>query len=250
MIYGLYQSAAGMMVNEYRQNVIANNLANAETVGFKRQVATFAERLQASEAGIRRGANDRRMDGLTGGIWLGRTDIDFSEGGVVNTGNPLDVALDGPGFLMVASEGYQLLTRDGRMITDRDGRLLAVTDGAPILGQGGTPIRINPQGGPPSIDVDGRIHQDGVEVARLAIVDVADYRTLAQAGTGRYIAADSEPVEADARVLSGYVERSGVQPVRELVTMLEAARAYQINAQMISLQDQGLGRLINEVARV
>jgi flagellar basal body rod protein FlgG len=250
VIYGIYQSAAGMMVNEYRQNVIANNLANAETIGFKPQVPVFGERLRASLAGRRQGPTNDLMEGLTGGIWLGRTETDFSESTTARTGNACDVALDGPGFLLVEKDGHRLLTRDGRMIVDPEGRLLAATDGAAILGEGETPIRLNPRGGKPEIDIDGRISQDGLVVARLAVVDVDDYRALARVGASRFLAADVEPVPAEAFVRSGYLENSGVRPVQTLTTMIEAARAYQINAQMISLQDQGLGRLINEVARV
>ena len=116
MIYGLYQSAAGMMTNEYRQNVIANNLANAQTVGFKRDVAVFSERLRESELDRYSNPSNDLMEALSGGLWLGRTHTDFSNGELTRTGNPLDVALEGAGFLMVESGGRQLLTRDGRMV--------------------------------------------------------------------------------------------------------------------------------------
>ena len=88
MIYGTYQSAAGMMVNEYRQNVIANNIANAETTGFKRQMAVFAERVPASEGDRRHGPSSELLRPLTGGLWLGRTETDFSVGAVVKSDNP------------------------------------------------------------------------------------------------------------------------------------------------------------------
>src|SRR3989442_9991693 len=80
VIYGLYQSAAGMMTSEYAQSVLANNLANADTVGFKRDVAVFAERLRADQAGRRDGPTAEGLGSLSGGTWLGRTDVDFSEG--------------------------------------------------------------------------------------------------------------------------------------------------------------------------
>jgi flagellar basal-body rod protein FlgF len=248
VIYGLYQSAAGMMVNEYRQDVLANNLANAETVGFKRDIATFAERLQASEAGRRAGPSNDLMQALTGGIWLGRTQTDFSEGSFINSDNPLDIALAGPGFLRVARAGQEYLTRDGRMMMDADGWLVATTDGASILGLAGQPIRLNPRGGSVSIDEDGRIQQNGLTMGRLGLVDVEDYEKLQKTGASRFRANDAELRASPAIVIEGVTEDSGVEPVKELVTMIEASRAYQLNAQMVTLQDQSAGRLINAVA--
>jgi flagellar basal-body rod protein FlgF len=248
MIYGLYQSAAGMLVNEYRQDVLANNLANAETVGFKREIATFAERLRASEAGRRDGPTNELMEALSGGVWLARTATDFSEGAFIRTENPLDIALAGSGFLRVAAQGREYLTRDGRMMMDADGWLVLAADGAAVLGQGGQPIRLNPRGGESSIDEDGRIRQDGATVGWLALVDVKNHDALRKAGAGRFSADDTEFTPAAAEVISGVTESSGVEPVKELVTMIEAAHAYQLNAQMLSLQDQSAGRLINAVS--
>ena len=248
MIYGLYQSAAGMMVNEYRQDILANNLANAETVGFKREIASFAERLQASGAGQRDGPSNDLMEALSGGIWLARTDTDFSEGAFIQSDNPLDVAITGPGFLRVNAGGREYLTRDGRMIMDPNGRLVSATDGASILGQAGQPIRLNPRGGEISIDEAGRIKQGNLTVARLGLVDVDNYEVLRKAGAGRFDANGATLTRSSAKLIPKFLESSGVEPIKELVTMIEAARAYQLNAQMVTLQDQSAGRLINAVA--
>lgn len=250
MIYGLYHSAAGMMTNEYRQSVIANNLANADTVGFKRDVPVFAERATAAAAGERSNPTSGLLEALSGGLWLGPTYTDFSEGSLVRTGNPLDVALDGPGFLMVESNGQPLLTRDGRMLMDPFGRLVAAVDGAPMLARGGGPIALNPRGGTPTVSQEGWIVQDGQRVAQLALVDVPDYRALSKVGAGRFAAPLTDPREAPARVHAGALESSSVRAVPELVGMIEAARAYEINARMLTLQDDTLGRLISQVASV
>lgn len=250
MIYGLYQSAAGMMVNEYRQNALANNLANAETVGFKRDIATFAERQRASEAGRRDGPTSELLERLSGGIWLAQTQTDFSEAGFIKTDNPLDVALAGPGFLRVGANGGDYLTRDGRMVMNADGWLVSAVDGAPILGRGGQPIRLNPHAGPASIsfDKDGRISQDGKRVGWLDIVDVEDYEDLRKVGAGRFAVEGTRLTTSLAEVTPRHVEHSGVDAIKELVSMIEASRAYQFNAQMVSLQDQSAGRLISVVA--
>lgn len=250
MIYGLYQSAAGMMTNEYRQNVIANNLANSQTVGFKRDIPIFSERLRESMLDRYNNPTNDLMESLSGGMWLGRTSTDFSDGPLSKTGNPLDVALEGPGFLMVQVDGRQLLTRDGRMMTDEFGRLVSVSDGAAILNRAGSPIVLDRNGGEITITSDGRIQQDGREVARLGLTDVEDYRTLRKHGNGRFISTSDERIEAVARVHAGFVESSAVRPVHELTGMIESSRAFQINARMVSLQDEMLGRLVNQVPRI
>lgn len=249
MIYGLYSSAAGMLTNEYRQNVIANNLANADTVGFKQDIAVFAERPPESLAGNYAGPSADNLDGLSGGVWLGRTQTDFSPGPLKQTDQPLDVALDGPGFLTVEVNGRPQYTRDGRLMKDATGQLRAVSDGAPVLGLGNLPIMLNPVGGRPSVDEDGRIYQNGAMVGRLALADFADYGALRPTGAGRFDAGDAQPGGSSARVFSGHLESSGVEPVRELVNMIETSRAYQINAQMIAVQDQSIGRLVSVLAR-
>ena len=245
MIYGLYQSAAGMMANEYRQGVIANNLANADTVGFKRDVAVLAERLPARLAGERDGAGQELLDALSGGVWLGRTDTDFSQGTIQHTDNATDVALEGPGFLLVEQDGRQLATRDGRMIVDGLGRLVAATDGAPVLGVGGAPIRVNPRGGPIQISEFGAVEQDGRIVGRLGLIDFADYRALRKAGASRFAFEAATPAAPAARFIGRAVEGSGSSPIAEMVSMIEAARSYQLNASLLTAQDQSVGRLIS-----
>ncbi len=248
MIYGLYQSAAGMMVSEYRQSVIANNLANADTVGFKRDVATFAERDPARLAGVRRGVGDRLLEALSGGVWLGRTETDLSQGSLTATQNPTDVALDGPGFFLVEKGGRRYATRDGRMRVDPQGALISATDGAAMLGPGGVPLRVDPRGGAITVDEGGRIRQDGRIVGQLAVVDYADPRRLRKAGGGRFETEGLQPIESPARVVQGYTESSGVEAVQELVSMIEVSRAYQMNAALLALQDQTVGRLISSLA--
>jgi flagellar basal-body rod protein FlgG len=245
VIYGLYQAAGGMMTHEYRQSVIANNLANADTIGFKRDVATFAERLRADQAGMRFGAGDAKLDPLSGGIWLGQSLTDFSSGSLRASDNPLDVAIDGAGFFVVSVDGQEQFTRDGRFVMDLDGRLRAV-DGAAVLGPGNAPIQLNPRGGRARIDESGRIYQNDLAVGQLAVADFDDYDALQKTAAGRFIAPDGlTPVQPIARIKSGVLEDSGAIAVTEMVSMIESSRAYQINAQMVSLQDESAGRLLS-----
>lgn len=250
MIYGLYNSAAGMMVNQYRQGVLANNIANAETAGFKRDIAVFAERIPARLAGRRQGPSDPTVNGLSGGLWLGRTHTDFSEATKLQTGHELDLAIDGPGFFSVQDDGQTLYTRDGRMMMNVDGLLVSVTDGAPLLGRGGVPVMLNRQGSQPHVDQDGRVFQDGRLAGQLQLVDFDDYSTLSKVDSTRFAAPEDAAYAAPLRLRKGFAEGSGVKPLTELVSMIEASRAYQLNAQMVTLQDQSIGRLISSTLRV
>lgn len=250
MMYGVYQSAAAMMSHEYRQDVTANNIANADTVGFKREIATLIERQTAANQGDRDGATNDFYEALTGGVWLGKTVTDYSEANLIRTEQETDVALTGPGFFMVQDGDQQLLTRDGRFTQRADGLLVSVADGAPLLGVGGIPIRSNPQGGPLRIDEVGRVYQNNAPIAQLAVVDVADYEALKKTGEQRFLADDAGSRPSPAHVRQGYVESSGVQPVKEMVTMLETSRAHNLNAQMLRMQDGSLSQLLGLLTRL
>jgi flagellar basal-body rod protein FlgG len=252
MIYGLYNSAAGMLTTDYRQGVLANNIANADTVGFKRDIAVFAERIPASQAGRREGPSARDIAGLSGGLWLGKTHTDFAEGQKLQTDQWHDLSLDGPGFFVVQVDDGPQYTRDGRFIMDQDGWLRAATDGAPVLGRGGRPVRLNPFGSRENVRVDdvGHIFQDDALVGQLALADFRDYGALRKVGASRFVAPENSAIDAAALVHMGYVESSSVSPIHDLVNMLEASRAYQMNAQMVTLQDQTVSRLIGTALRV
>lgn len=248
MIYGVYQSAAGMLVNEYRQGVIANNLANAESPGFKRDVSVFQERAIAADAGVRHGQSHRLLEQMTGGIWLGQTRTDFRPGPFTRTDTPTDLALEGPGFLLVEKGGQTLATREGRLMVDRRGAVVAAADGAQVLAVGGQPLRVDPTGGEVRFDEFGRVYQRNQVVGQLAIVDFANYDALQKVEGQRFAFDAARTTDSPARVLQGVLEGSGAAPIQELVSMMEASRAYQLNASMLSLQDQSIGRLISTVA--
>ncbi|MGE3180424.1 MAG: flagellar hook-basal body protein [Phycisphaerae bacterium] len=249
MIYGFYESAAGMMTNEYRQNTLANNIANADTVGFKRDIATFAQRLTATEEGQHNGPSADWLSSLSGGVWLGATQTDYSEGPFIRTDAPTDAALSGSGFFVVEQDGRPLYTRDGRFQMDIDGSLRAATDGARVLGITGTPIIANPRGGTPSFDEEGFVLQDGAVIGRLALADFPDYNVLRKSGAGRFDAGDAQPTGSLALVKAGFVEGSGSSAITNMTEMIEASRSYQMNARMVQLQDESAARVISVIAQ-
>lgn len=249
MIYGLYQSAAGMLTHEYRQDVLANNIANADTVGFKRDISTFAERAPEAVGGDREGPGAELLNRLAGGVWLGETWTDFGEGPHQSTHNPLDAALAGPGFFVVQGPDGPQFTRDGRFTVSPDGALVAAEDGAAVLGVGGAPIRVDFTGPQPRLDEEGRVWQRGALAGQLTLANFEDYRALQKRGASRFDAGDATPIPSLARLRNEYVEGSGVQPTAEMVEMISASRAYQLNARMLQLQDESAGRMIGFTAR-
>src|SRR5690349_15534621 len=143
MNYGLWLSATGIVTSSHRQDVIANNLANVETVGFKRNVPLFQQRLTEAQARRQPDDSDGKLDRLGGGLLCAPTLIDQTQGDPEGTGNNLDVALQGKGYLSVTdASGKQFLTRDGRMALNRDGNLVLATSGQRVLDAKGQPIAL------------------------------------------------------------------------------------------------------------
>jgi flagellar hook-basal body protein len=145
MLYGLYLSATGVMTNSYRQDVIANNLANAQTVGFKKDLTLFKERPTASEESPAHADwTDPLMDKMGGGTFAMPISVDTTQGELQHTGSNLDTAIDGDGYFAVDANGKQRLTRNGEFLIDRDGNLvLADGRGEKVLDPSGKPIQLD-----------------------------------------------------------------------------------------------------------
>ena len=252
MIYGLYLSAQGLIANSYRQDVLANNLANSETVGFKRDLAFFRERPTAMQERRQPGDwSDPIQEQLGGGLLAQATMVDRSQGELENTGNPLDMAIEGEGYFAVMSGGQTRLTRDGRMMTDNTGRLiLAASKNNPVLDVNGKPIFLQ-SGGSTLISQDGTITQDGKAVARIGVFKIADADKLQQLGGTLLGFPDSSPLQpANGLIRNEFVERANVDPTSELAGLMDTQRLLEANANMIRYQDTTLQRLVNDVGKI
>lgn len=247
VIYGLYQSAAGMLVNQYRQDTIANNLANVDTPAYKRDVPSFSERLV--EAKSRSSAlRQPLLDEMTGGAWPAKTATDWSNGSADVTGNPLDAMIAGPGFFAVQTPEGVRYTRAGQFTIDSQGRLVTVGDGFPVLGEQGEEIHVPDDVRSLKLANDGKIMVNDQPAAQLQVVNFEDPASVRKVGKG-LVTSDSRPEPIHANLRAGAVERSNVEPMSEMASMIEASRAYQLNAQMLTMQDASLGRVVNEVAK-
>lgn len=250
MVYGIYQSAAGLQLNQYRQEVLTNNLANLETTGFKHDMAIVRERPPAvREPGGRWDWSDRSLAGLTGGSFVTPTYTSFEQGPLEHTGGRLDVALFGSGFFAVQDGEAVRYTRDGRFVVNAEGELTTVS-GHKVLGEEGTPIVVPPDAaGKITITARGDVRAGDQRFGRLTVLDFEDNQRLTKIGTNLFEAApDAQPVEARANLQPGYLEGSTVEPTRAMVSMIEVSRAYELNATLIGLADGTLGRAVNDIA--
>lgn len=254
MLYGLYISAAGLQSQEYRQNVTANNLANANTVGFKRDLAQAQARLNPTRENSAFQSSDEILkQAPSGGVWSLPTGIDLAQSPLEYTNNPKDVALGGPGFFMVQgpTPEEKLLTRDGRFTLNDAGYLTMASNGQQVLDIHENPIKLD-SSKPLNISTHGEINQGDAPVAQLAVMNVAHASDLEKRGSSLLAlkaGKSLQPATADTQVLQGKIEASGVNPLVEMVSMLEGQRHFEANTKMIQYQDQTL-QLLNTVGKV
>ena len=189
------------------------------------------------------------LDHMGGGTFVSPTYTEFMQGEADPTSRDLDIFIKGPGFLPVANGDEVCYTRDGRLTLDGEGMLVMVDGERRILDATGRSIQLDPSK-QTLIGEDGTISQDNEMVARLDLAHFEDPHVLRKIGDGLYANPSGvapEPRRAD--LATGVLEKSGVDPVKELVTMIEAQRAYEANAHSIRLQDETLRMVVNNLGR-
>ncbi len=210
-------------------DAIANNIANASTDGFKNEHMLFVEYLQDI------GNNQTIAFVKDAGVIR-----DYSDGPLRTTGNPLDVAIRGDGFLIVESPDEILYTRSGRLHLDADG-MLTNTQGMAILGSDGLPILTFPGDISIVIDPDGRVTSESGELGRLSLVAFEDPGKLQKVGNGLY-KSDEDPVPPVTAILvEGSLEGSNVEPITEMTKMISLLRSYQ-GSQTLGNEEHDLRR--------
>jgi flagellar basal-body rod protein FlgF len=215
-----YTLAAAAGYGENRMAIVANNLANANTPGYKADQVSFSTML--SEA--------------TGLPEVGATQyVELTPGAMEQTGNPLDVALAGDGFFVVNTADGRRFTRDGAFQMTGDGAVVTA-DGNAVMGEGG-PLVVDPDAGPVTIDGHGKVFQDGAQLDTLAVVTFPSGAPPVKVGGNLFDGTGDAPVE-EARVIQGAMERSNVSAVLEMTRMIEIARGYEAYQKMVQTLDQ------------
>jgi len=229
-------------VLQRRMDVAANNLANVATAGFKADGMLLEE---ADRTNAHADADPREIRFVRDiGIMH-----NMEQGPIAMTGNPLDVALEGDGFIMVEGDnGQTLYTRDGAFSLTGEGRLVT-SDGHAVLSSGGAPIVLDPQGESPSIGRDGAIRVAGVEAGRIGVASFAAPGALSKVGDNLWDAQGQAAGEFEGIVLQGAIEGSNVRPVVELTRLIEISRAYQSAAKIVSGADELRQRAIERLGR-
>jgi len=231
----LYLLAAGGERALEELTVTANNIANVNTPGFKR--------ILIEEMSQHVPQNKGDAYNLLIFPRFKATHPILSQGAIKKTGAPLDLAIKGRGFFAVKTPGGELYTRNGHFFIDSAGRLVD-SKGNPVLDISGGEITLQ-EGAKVTITEDGVVYQDGVEVGILKIVDFNSVRPVGDS----YYAGIGEPMPTDGAVLQGYLESSNVEPIKEMVNLIEAQRRFEIYGGLIRGLD-ALNQRANEIGKV
>jgi len=248
MIHGLYHSAQGAQIQSLRQDIISNNLANASTNAFKRDLLRVQAHVPYDVARHLSHAISPPADALPGGVSPADTVTNFAPGRLIPTEGTLDVALTTAGFFRVSDGQQSYLTRDGQFSLNARGQLVTREQGLVVLGDNGQPITGIDSARPLEIREDGTLLQGADEIGRLALVEPESYAALQKFGHNLFTTT-ARLDDAPAQVRQGYLEASGTNPVTEMMELIEAARAFEANINMIKTQDDALGRLLGGMAR-
>lgn len=258
MVKGLYTAYTGMLNEQNRMDIMTNNLANASTVGYKKEGSTsqsFDDVLTVKIKDESVGINNVNPIGVRNpGVKIGENYTDYSQGSFRITGNTYDLALSGNGFFAIeftnkAGETSTKYTRAGQFTLNKDGYLVT-PDGDYVLDTQNRRIQLNTLYDS-AITAEGIISQNGVDVAQIQVVDFEDYDYLEKYGETYYEALEgAEITNSDATVNSGYLEMSNVQVVSEMVNMIAITRAYESNQKIIQTYDNTLDVAVNQLGRL
>ncbi len=260
MVRALYTAWTGLRNEEKRMDVVTNNMANADTTGYKKVDVTaqsFDRQLAVKINDATEGVDlVRGLGGVTLGVKIGETYYDMTQGNFRQTEDLYNFALSGRGFFTISTtdkSGTEHIryTRDGDFTVTRDGYLVT-KDGDYVLGDGGNRIQI-PNANLVDISVNemGEIYSGNTYVSTLQLVDFENYDFLSSYGENMYEAVDGATIiDSNATVNQGYLEMSNVNMVTEMVDMIAITRAYETNQKMVQTVDQTLDKAVNNIGNV
>lgn len=238
-----YIALSRLDAQQRAMDVISNNIANANTDGFKAQRILFSDYL----------SQQRGVDAPQGGTTLAYTQdratyLDQKDGSLSQTGNPLDVALTGPGFFTVSTPSGPRLTRSGRFGLLSDGRV-ADASGNLLLDTGGNPLQLSPSDTKIRISGNGTVSTENGAVGQIGVVTVDDTNQLVLEGGKLYRATTGTTAATQPKVSQGMVESSNVQPITELTKMIQTQREFQFVTQFIESEATRQQTAIDKLAQ-
>ncbi|AOJ11532.1 flagellar basal-body rod protein FlgF [Burkholderia mayonis] len=237
----IYTAMTGATQSLEQQSVVANNLANTSTTGFRAQLATF----RAVPMNFDDGSGNVDPSTTRTYTLSSTPGADFTPGPIERTGNPLDVAVQGPGWLSVMlPDGGEAYTRAGNLHVDQNGQLVTASN-LPVVGNGG-PLAVPPNA-QLTIGQDGTVSalMPGDPPTAVAMIDQLklvnpDPAAMKRGDDGLFRTADGNPADADpaVRVVPNSLEGSNVNPVAAMVSMIDNARAFELQTKLIQSADQ------------
>jgi len=232
---GIYIALSGAVLKQRQVETISQNLANADTLGYKKDILSFKDYLIPREI-VSLEPDGRVMGDLSSSV------IDFSSGNFIKTGNPLDVAIEGEGFISLEGSRY---TRRGDLKRDAEGYLTAY-NGIRVLGKKG-PIRL-PEG-KAEISEQGVVSSGGTEIDTLRLVRFGEAEKLSKKDGGIFSSA-GRGTETRTVLKTGYVEKSNVEAVKEVVRLIESLREFEMFQKAIHFFDEAASKVNNDIGRI
>jgi len=236
-------AASGMRARMQELDILANNLANSSSSGYKSDKEVY------STYSVNAASNDPEATGKS--PWVKGTWVDFTQGTIAPTGNPLDVALSGKGFLSVRGAAGPLYTRNGSLKVTSKGELVAAEDRA-VLDSGGKPVKIDPKL-PYEINSKGEVMQEGKTVAKLGVVEFANPNALAKVGQSYFQSTGlgNTPKPAVAtEIHQGQLEGSNAGPAEAAVRLVSVMRQFEMLQKTVTISSDMDKQAFEEVAKV
>jgi flagellar basal-body rod protein FlgF len=217
--------------------VVANNIANAATSGYRQEGVIFSEYVKS-------------VDGASS-ISMGQADArhtSFEQGALTQTGGQFDFAIEGDGFFLVETPQGQRLTRSGAFSPNAEGDLVTA-DGYRVLDQGGAPVFVPPGAADVSVASDGTISTNGDPVGQMGLVQPVNPQGLVREDGVMFRADEGfEPAE-QGRILQRFVENSNVNPILQLTRMIEVQRAYELGASFLEAEDERMRQAMRALSQ-
>ncbi len=258
MVSGIDAAASGMISILNMTDIIANNLANVNTKGFKELIPAF-KNLHDVELKEKSTDNMGRTQGntigkLSSGSALDATVLDLKQGTLNQTGNKLDFALNGDGFFAINNNNSEYYTRNGSFTLNEE-NVLVTTDGNPVLNKEGNPLivdTLNHNLDKLTLTNDGTLYQDKKEIGKLKIVSFDKSSDIVNVGNSMFKAVEgATPKEAaSCKVSQGYIENSNAGAIGNMINTITAARTYESLSKVIKTTENTLSKAVNEVGRV
>lgn len=257
MVRGLYTAYTGMANEQKRLDIVSNNIANAATVGYKKEKVTsqsFDHLLTIKIKDRSESYNDRPIGTMSLGVKLGEVYTDYIQGSLRQSDGTYHMALEGKGFFTLSvtdRDGVEhtRYTRNGTFTMTKDGNIVD-EDGNQLMGESGAVI-VPTDAARVVIDESGAVYADGLHVNTVKVVDFENYDYLKKSGETMYEALEgAQETDSLSSVRQGFTEQSNVNVVSEMVEMITITRAYEANQKVIQSTDKTLELAANSVGKI